>query len=97
MICRDLHHFDDVLLRLKASAFTPGRENADRLLTFVAELRDIRQCAVPSLFVRRTRANNGCTDSLGLEMNRQSHKLLIEVPMSQAVYRHPAFAWGHSS
>ena len=48
MICRDLHHFDDVLLRLKASAFTPGRENADRLLTFVAELRDIRQCAVPS-------------------------------------------------
>ncbi|CAE7555773.1 unnamed protein product [Symbiodinium sp. CCMP2456] len=27
-----------------ASAFIPGRENADRLLTFVAELRDIRQC-----------------------------------------------------
>ena len=56
MICRDLHHFDDVLLRLKASAFTPGRENADRLLTFVAELRDIRQCAVPSFFCPKNKS-----------------------------------------
>eukprot|EP00445_Apocalathium_hangoei_P023460 CAMPEP_0203892820 /NCGR_PEP_ID=MMETSP0359-20131031/35959_1 /ASSEMBLY_ACC=CAM_ASM_000338 /TAXON_ID=268821 /ORGANISM="Scrippsiella Hangoei, Strain SHTV-5" /LENGTH=534 /DNA_ID=CAMNT_0050814847 /DNA_START=1 /DNA_END=1606 /DNA_ORIENTATION=+ len=26
------------------TAFVPGRENADRLLTFVAEIRDIRKC-----------------------------------------------------
>ena len=29
----------------------PGRENADRLLSFVAELRDIRKCAA-SQFLR---------------------------------------------
>ena len=32
-----------------AKAFVPGRENADRLLTWVSELRDIRVCPSPAL------------------------------------------------
>ena len=32
-----------------AKAFVPGRENADRLLTWVSELRDIRECPSPAL------------------------------------------------